>query len=254
MNTKELTGQINYQSKERLILNEVLLNGDKGYLRKRVWVGRTKADEMEKPQEVELGQTANVIFLKIRRKLVERGGKGEIARASGEHNTVNDAITIYENREEVFNGPAKEARKRYEGLRTVQIIYALLSMPVSEPELVRVTVKGASLGSDSKAEGVFDFYQYLGSFGDDPICDFVTKLGVVQEHGMKDYYAMTFERGEKVPERLRPLVMEKLQLVHDYAMKYDAGKIETVKEVEARESGDVIAYPDDEPNPEDIPF
>ncbi|GAO38358.1 hypothetical protein SCH01S_14_00220 [Sphingomonas changbaiensis NBRC 104936] len=254
MNTKELTGQTNYQSKERLVLNEVLLNGDKGYLRKRVWVGRTKADEMEKPAEIELGKTANVIFLKIRRKLVERGGKGEIVRASGEHNTVNDIITIYENREEVFTGPAKEARKLYPQLRTVQIVYALLATPSTEPELVRITVKGASLGSDAKPEGVFDFYQYLGSFGDDAICDWITKLGVVEENGMKTYFAMTFQRGERVPERLTDLVLEKLQFVHDYAMKYDAGKIETVKEAEQRQDEPAIEYPSDEPDPNDIPF
>lgn len=253
MNTKELTGQSNYQSRDRLVLNEVLLNGDKGYLRKRIWVGRTR-DQQEKPEEIDLGKETKVIFLKIRRKLVERGRDGSITRSSGEHNTVNDTVTIYESKEQVYTGNAREARKKFEGLRTVQIVYALLSQAKSEPELVRVLVKGASLGSDSKPEGVLDFYQYLGSFGEDAICDFITKLGVVQEHGMKDYYAMTFSRGDLVPESLREFVLEKLQFVHDYTSKSDAGKIDIVKESVAEEEVDEIKYPEEEINPEDIPF
>lgn len=255
MNTKELTGQGNYQSRERLVLNEVLLNGDKGYLRKRVWVGRTREEETEKPKEIELGENAKVIFLKIRRKLVERGNKGEIVRSSGEHNTLNDTITIYESKEPVFTGAAREARKRYEGLRTVQIVYALLAQGNgNEPELVRVVVKGASLGSDAKPEGVLDFYQYLTSFGDELICDYITNLGVVEEHGMKTYFAMTFDRGERTPSHLHEAIIERLQFVHDYCTKYDSGKIETVLEAEKRGDEPVIEYPEDDINPEETPF
>lgn len=237
---KEMTGQANLQSTPRLILNEVLINGDPevGSYRKRLWVGKGDG----KPVDEDLGAKIATVFLKIRRKLVERGRDGQIIRSSNEHNTVNDSITLYEDNKEIFKGSARDARAQFEGLRTVQVVYALLLTGVPEPELVRITIKGASLGSEAKPKEVMSFYDYISMFETEPIINYVTNLGVVKEIGRKPYYAMTFEQGKKVESNM-PLVLEKLQAVHDYTSKYDKGEVPSVTKIE-----------EEEIRAEDIPF
>src|SRR6266576_3229232 len=75
------------------LLNEVSLNGDGstdevepgkfvrkgGYFRKRVLTGNRNRNE--KPKEENLGAPVKIVFLRKRRKLVERGGTdGQILR------------------------------------------------------------------------------------------------------------------------------------------------------------------------------
>src|SRR4051812_31044401 len=81
-----------------LELNEVSLNGDGGatqdsagnwkpnggYFRKRILVGKPKD---QKPEEIDLGANIDVVFLKVRRRLVERGDSGKIVRSTVEHNS-----------------------------------------------------------------------------------------------------------------------------------------------------------------------
>lgn len=245
---KALSGQGSYQSAPRLVLNEVLINGDEGYIRKRIWVGRTKEQENEKPEEIKLGDTAEIIFLKVRRRLVQRGKKGDIERSTGEHNTVHDTVSLYEGGKEVMTGVAKEVREKYPELRTTQVIYGLLLENPEAPELVRLTIKGASLGSENKPEGVMDFYQYISSFGDESVTQYVTKLGVIQESGMKTYFALTYNRGEKLSEKLQEIADARLLEVHEHLTKADKSRGKEVKEVpqgvDTEESID----------PESIPF
>src|SRR4051812_43355251 len=89
----EMSGEAAYRSPRGLELNEILINGDGdivensdgtytkkgGYFRKRILVGRKNNDE--KPEEVNLGGEVSIIFLKIRRRLVERGDKGVMVRS-----------------------------------------------------------------------------------------------------------------------------------------------------------------------------
>lgn len=246
-----MTGQSSVQGSPKLVLNEVLINGDPdaGFYRKRLWVDKGEG----KPEEEDLGKNLNVIFLKIRRKLVERSKKGEIVRTTNEHNTVQDTVTVYEEGKEVFSGNAKEARTRFEGMRTVQVVYALLIHPTKEPELVRLTVKGASLGSEAKAKETMDFYQYVSTFENEPILNYITQLGVVREEGVKPYYCMTFARGPKV-EKLLPAAMEKLQEVHTYTEKTAKAAPVPAAAVPAMDDFAEYEATTDEPNPGDIPF
>jgi hypothetical protein len=246
MNIKEMTGEANYTSAPRMVLNEVLLNGAEGHWRKRIWVN--KADDA-KPEEEKLGDKVQVVFLKIRRKLVERGRDGNIARTSNEHNTVNDTITIFEEGKEVYKGNAKQAREAYPALRTVQVIYALL-LGGKEPELVRLTLKGASLGSENRPKEYPDFYQYIGSFGENSIVEFVTELGVLSEKGKMSYYSATYTKGATVASEM---VQEPLLKVHTYTTQADNLR---AKNTPAKEeiADDAIQYPEEDINPEDIPF
>src|SRR3954468_10285871 len=97
------SGESAMRGSRPLELNEVSLNGDGsakeitpgnwqrqgGYFRKRILIGNPKD---QKPQEINLGGTINVVFLKVRRRLVERAKKGEIVRSIGEHNSPKEAV------------------------------------------------------------------------------------------------------------------------------------------------------------------
>lgn len=223
----EMTGQSNYQSAPRLVVNEVLINGDGdieqrdgqyvhkgGYFRKRIWVGKP---EDAKPEDVRLGENVDVIFLKVRRKLVQRSNEGGIVRSTNEHNSADDVVSVFEEGKKVFTGSARKARETYDGLRTIQVVYALFVDGTKEPELVRVTIKGASLGSDSRDKKYPNFYEYLGSFGKEALCQYVTRLGVVLEEGKKKYYTVTFTKGERVAgDMLEMFVIPQLTNVHEH--------------------------------------
>jgi hypothetical protein len=253
-------------------LNEVLLNGDDrdgGFFRKRVLVGHTdkntKPEEValtRKPEEGETPSACQVVFLKVRRKLVERGKKGEIVRSTNEHNHKGDVVTLYESatRNKV-TGIASDLRERYEGLRTVQIVYALLLTGEKQPELVRIVIKGASLGSEAKAESVTSFYQYLGSFqGEDHFYNFKTLLQPVTEHGTKSYYAIDFQRGERLSSESQQVAFDTMRQVHENCLAVDEARAERIAKADVpeeepeEEQPEQADYPTGDINPDDIPF
>src|SRR5947209_1702302 len=93
----EAAGETHWRRVAPLELNEVSLNGDAeaeeidgklvrkgGYFRKRILAGNRNRNE--KPTEENLGAPIKIVFLRKRRKLVERGEKGKILRATNEHN------------------------------------------------------------------------------------------------------------------------------------------------------------------------
>jgi hypothetical protein len=269
------SGEAHYGGTRALELNEVTINGDGdavevngklerkgGYFRKRILVGKPRD---EKPEEVRIGTTATVVFLKVRRKLVERGEKGKIVRSTSEHNHKGDVVTLYRENEKPITGIASDLRDQYPGLRTVQIVYALLCEGTGEPELVKLIVRGSSLGSEAKAESTTDFYKYLGSFGKgadgekEHFYQYKTVLRPVLEQGAKSYFAIHFERGERLSEKSYEYAMAKLREVHEKCVEIDEARAKRVansdvvpeheveQELEEGEAKDDI-------NPDDIPF
>ena len=270
-----MSGEAGYRGARGLELNEVSLNGDGdmtktatgyepkgGYFRKKILIGKPKD---EKPEEVKLGNSITVVFLKIRRKLIERGKDGEVLRSTNEHNSKDEAVTLYEGSGKTgkrIPGIASDLREKYEGLRTVQIVYALLCEGTTTPELVRLIVKGASLGSDAKADDVTDFYSYLGSFrGEEHVWQFKTVLAAVREEGRKSYYAIDFKRGERLSETSLDLAVSTLKGVHAKCQEIDAARaakivkqdVATDAVEEEREEGG-IEYPEGDIDPASIPF
>ena len=265
----ELSGESTYRAPRSLEINEVSLNGDAdvkeiapgkferkgGYFRKRLLAGRTNRDE--KPEEVNLGKSISVVFLKIRRRLVERADKGEIIRSTSEHNSKTDAVTLYDSRtKQSVRGVAEDLRKVHEGLRTVQIVYALLLDGTKEPELVRITIKGASLGSEAKAEGVPTFYQYISSFPREAhMWEYVTELSAIVEEGAKSYFAINFQQGEKLDPETLALAEAKLREVAQNCRDVDearaakivqGAKVEIATAQESDEESDAPASTDDD--------
>ncbi len=272
----ELSGESAYRSPRRLELNEVSLNGDAdvtetapgkfdrkgGFFRKRILAGRTNRDL--KPEEIDLGASVRLVFLKMRRKLVERADKGEIIRSTIEHNTKKDAVTLYDSRtNQSVRGIAEDLRALHQGLRTVQIVYALLLTETAEPELVRLTVKGASLGSEAKLSDVMDFYTYIASLPrNEHMWQYETILEPVLEQGRKSYYAINFKVGEKLNLETLALAESTLKEVALNCREVDEARarkivqsapVEIVQDTR-QEEGSKVEYPDVEIDPDSIPF
>lgn len=233
----EMSGETSYRGKQALLLNEVSLNGDGavkevepgkferkgGFFRKRLLIDKARD---ERPEEINLGNRVEVVFLKIRRKLVERGNKdGEIIRSTNEHTHKGEAVMLFDSRTNTKTfGVAADLRERHEGLRTVQIVYALL-LQDGKQELVRLVVKGASLGSEAKADGVMDFYRYIGSFGkDEHFYEYKTVLTPILEEGKQPYFAINFERGERLSEKAMEFTVMRMKEVHQNCVEVDAAR------------------------------
>lgn len=231
------SGESTYRAPRPLELNEILINGDAdveeiepgkftrkgGYLRKRILVGKTRD---EKPLEEKLGDNINVIFLKIRRKLVERSQGGQVVRSTNEHTSTGEIVDLYDENGLVRSGSAKAIREAHPGLRTIQIVYALLVHdPAAEPELVRITIKGASLGSEAKDAKAVAFYKYISSYGkDEHFWEYVTNISTILEKGQKSYFCMNFARGARLDDKSLALALEKMKEVHLKCVEIDTAR------------------------------
>ncbi len=230
------SGESTYRAPRALELNELLINGDAeveevspgqfirrgGHFRKRLLVGKGRD---QKPEEVKLGDRVQVIFLKVRRKLVQRGDLGKILYSTSEHNSATDVVDLFGENGYIETNSAKALRERYPGLRTIQIVYALFLDGAKEPELVRITIKGASLGSDAKTPDASSFYQYLSSYAkEEHWWEYVTELSAILEKGQKSYYCMDFARGQKLDERFQQLALEKMKEVHYRIVEIDEAR------------------------------
>lgn len=281
------SGEATYRAPRPLELNEILINGDAeaeevvengvtklvrrgGYFRKRLLINKARD---QKPEEMKLGERVQVVFLKVRRKLVERSQGGKIVLSTNEHNTATDVVDVYgEDGKLIESGSAKAIRERYTGLRTIQIVYGLLIQGTNEPELVRITIKGASLGSDAKTPDANSFYQYLSRFSkDEHWWEYVTELSAVLEKGAKAYFCMDFTKGAKLDERYLKHALEKMKEVHTRIVEIDESRrakraansdrqttaedpVDTPAHDPALDEGAGVDAPKDDINPDDIPF
>jgi len=219
----------------------------------------------ERPETVKLGESINVVMLKVRRRLEERSGETVVLRTS-EHNTKHDFVELFDdNNKLVDSGTAEDIRTRHSGLHTIQIVYSLLLERGKEPELVKLNIKGSSLGSQVKDPSVKTFYDHVGSFTKDSegnkehLRQFVSILELVKEQGKKDYFTMTFNRGNKLDEETQKIADMSLREVHEKLTEQDM-TVNARAKAPAQTSNPhelqvpSIEYPEDDINPEDIPF
>jgi hypothetical protein len=89
----------------------------------------------------------------------------------------------------------------------------------------------------------------------------LTRLVPVQEEGAKTYYAIDFQRGEKLNEEQQKLVVENIETVYENVKQVDDyyGNVseEDIKKEESKEKTEDVVdldYPEEEINPDDIPF
>ena len=272
-----LTGQASFNRSPEYKVDEIHIQGDaskhKFY---KIDTGHFKVKHTSGEQDKEkgylitdAGTELDVIFLKIRRVLSEYKKAPQTSLRTNEHNTKDDIVTLYGADGGPKVGLASALREAYQGLRTQQIVYVFVP---SMKKICKLVVKGSSLGSEAKAEGVLGFYDYLSTFSKDKahVHEHFTKLKAVAEG---DYYTISFERGEKLDDARIAKIEDLVREVHAsttavdeyYKLKHakvlpPTGTTSVVKDLptiqtdgsENQNTG--VDYPEEEINPEDIPF
>ncbi len=269
----QMSGEENFNQSPKLPLNAIRVNGKKGkILLVKLLEPKEKTAKGDRHPEGDLGESAELVFLKIRRKLQEKRTKDPQPgdprlMSTNEHNSKDETVLLYKDKG-VEYGNTDTLKERYPALRTQQIVYAIWN-----GQLVRLGVKGSALGSKAKAKDVEDFYSYVSSFDKNPdardgvkdhFYDFITKIKVVEEVGeLGEYYTLTFERGRALTDEEYADAKEKMTEVFQYTNQSDAfykSKIDLLKsgvKIEVAKKDPVVptnAYPDEDINPDDIPF
>jgi len=261
-----LSGEDQTGGAPSLVLNQIRLNGKKGiFVFEHVKDGLVEDTDGKKSYaKTPLGEEIDVVFLKIRRKLVQFR-KDEKPLSTSEHSHPSNKVTLWGN-DKIEYGMAATIREKYPMLRTQQVIYGLY-----KGELVRIILKGASLGSDSKAKANHSFYSYIASFkkgADEHFYEYLTKLKVVEEtSSLGSYSCATFIKGAKLNERQQEVADTALKTAADYCEEsdaYNASKAQTpidsvIDEIPYPEEMKHVVpaseeYPEEEINADDIPF
>lgn len=259
----EMSGESS--SAPRLVLNEIQFNGKKNlfyYVNKKK--GLVETPKGKRYEQESLGESVSVVFLRIRRRL-RQYRKDEKPLVTNEHNTKSDMLTLFGDTQ-IIKGSNDALKERYPNLRTNQTVYCLFSREGFDDEIVRLNVKGSSLGSKSKAKDVHTFYSYVSSFkdggADDHFYDFITELyGVEESSDLGEYYSMSFRKGLELTQDLKEKVVEMMIPIYTFIKQsdlfYETKKIADLQKASDKVVEDeevVIEYPEDEINPEDIPF
>lgn len=276
-NYADKTGQAAMQKAPQLRLPTIQLQGadpkrdspaDKAGVRAGEFkVVHTEADigkDEQYPVE-KLGTSLDVIILKIRRKLSwyrKEGGKASIVQTN-EHNTKFDGVMLYGLDGGTKMGRADDIRKEVPQLRTQQILYVYVPSKVAGTAgiVARLVVKGSSLGSQTKADNVTGFYDYLGKVNESKkhIHTIFTKISGVAE---SDYFTIDFQQGAALTDAQVKKVETQIDEVHDFTTSSDsfykeriASQLPVPASVETElpviESEE---YPQEEISPDDIPF
>lgn len=247
-----LSGETEYKNKSvRMSFDELKLNKEGDFLLTK-YTQQKDGDGLF-PQENK-GEQADIIVLKLRRRMVEFNMAGGFERGSNEYNTAAQEVVLSTGE----RGTEKELKKTFPNMKVQIIIYALL-----DGEVVKIPVSGSSLYTDDP-EKPMRLYNYLQSFNDgEHVFEYITHMTVSSEEydtgkEKKLYYAIGFRRGEKLPQALFENAGNKLtDLVgdlDDFDKKYGASfPMKKEKEDQMKK----VEYPEAEDEgirPEDIPF
>jgi hypothetical protein len=267
-----LTGQDSFKRAPQYKVDEIHVQGDvskhKFY---KIDAGHFKmkhtseeADKEKGYNITDLGTSLPVVFLKIRRVLSEYKKAPQTSLRTNEHNTSSDLVTLYGADGGAKVGLASDLRQAYQGLRTQQVVYVFVP---SLKKVCKLIVKGSSLGSEAKADGVMGFYDYLSSFNknNERVHEHFTNLKAIAEG---DYFTISFEKGAKLSDeqitKIETLVKEvhaEVSAVDEYykekhstfAKKGEVKDLPTIQTEEA-DVPDAIEYPEEDIDPESIPF
>lgn len=198
----------------------------------------------------ELGERIELVWLKVRRQLIESNDDG-LVRQTNEHNTKNDVVTIKhwtgQGNETMVANTINGNTGRYPKMKVRQIIYAL---NLEDGKVYRLISKGMSNSMKDKPEEAVLFFDYIFGMGKDE--HFYSMTNVMESKEIKTkvglkYYSH-FTRGRALTEAEMELVKEKMKEVHDAVSAYDSSLSKVISEphVDAGDADDV--------NIDDIPF
>ncbi len=257
-----MSGETAFKRPRLLTLDELSMNGNEG----KFYITRftKEKDASGKYLKEELGTTPlAMVFMKIRRKLTEFDGDG-IVRSTIEHSTPNDQVTLFEARTNTMRkGIARDFREEHEKMRTVQVVYCYNP---DDGSVYKLNIKGMSLGSKEQPKGELSFYEYLSSYAEnDHVYEYLTQIiPCTRKSKMGQKYAMRFERGEKLNLEAFNKMGDELKRVYDNITLVDGYYKESAEakinkdsrreKVGNSEDVDTIEYPEDDINPDDIPF
>lgn len=234
-----MSGERPFENSPRLTLDEISIAGHRktgGMFRiTKKTLPKDRDTGFYETEETEKEQTLSVIFLKIRRQLVEKkkevrkdgGDSFPTIRVTSEHTSKLDVVSVYDVLAKKFEYcTAEEAREKYPQLRTVQVVYVRY-----KGRIYRLLAKGTALGSqawdkvskEEKDKLGMSFYEYLSSFAsDEHVYEYFTTLRPVFEEGANDYWTIRFSRGEKLNEEQMMVVAQNIRELHAFTEQHDA--------------------------------
>jgi hypothetical protein len=265
MDNKELanlTGQSRGENEVKAFkLNEVKMSGNDGKFSLREILGQ-KGEDGKYPVQ-ELGNVFKGVILKMRWRLTRyeetKGAKGDpisITYMTSEFDDKNtDTVILFNNGEK---GIAADLKAKHQ-LGSQRVLYVFVP---GLKQTVRLIVKASALTAENNPdrdkegkaiEKALGLFEYIDGFNDSGtfLHEFVTEFkGVYREdpkNPRKSYWAMTFLRGAEVQAENKPRVVEMIKEVHE---KIGLG----APAVAAVVDEDRIDYPQEDINPDDIPF
>ena len=241
---EKYSGEEYYRRQPRLDLAYIKLDGNKGVFMK----SKKVEDEYVKEN---IGESIEGVILRVRRRLTSYDDASNSFDSTSEHNTPKDVVALFHENIKIDEGVASVLREKYKTLRTEQILYVYML-----GEVCKLSVKGASLGSKNKPEDAVSFYDYLASFPkEEHVWQFRTRfVPVAEKKGAKEYFAISFEKGEKLQEEELGGIGLEMKKLHDYfesSVKYSGTK-EEIKSVEVEKKLEE-EIPVDESHKSDLP-
>lgn len=213
-----------------------------------------------------LGKDIEVVILKIRRKLSwyrKLGGKEDVI-STNEHNTLYDTVTLFGLEGGSRVGKASDFRKEFEKLKTQQVLYVYVP---KIKRICRLIIKGSQLGSQTAVEGKVAFYEYLAKVNEAKVHvhAIMTRISSMPED---DYFTCTFSMGQPLtPTKLKQSeawvdeVHEKVSVVdawykarQDREVPPTAAAKDDLPVIDAGDDEVPVDYPQEDINPDDIPF
>lgn len=204
----KMTGQTNGDNVVAYKLNEIRMSGNDGKFTYLQLLGEKNEDGKYPSQEI--GSSFQGIIIKMRWRMFsyneDATGKADIISTSEYDNKNTDRVYVFGRGDK---GIAAEIKEKYQ-LGSQRVLYVYL--PKGD-EIVRVIVKPSALDGDKNPGGELGLFNYVDSFrtGNDYVHEYLTKFFGVERkdpkgNSRKDYWAMAFERGD----RLRPETIEKV--------------------------------------------
>lgn len=268
-----MSGEATYKTTSLPVYDEIGLNGNDGIFNVK-YKTRAKIKEVddltgttkEVYEKAVLGEKIELVWLKLRRQLIEKTQDG-VVRQTSEHNVKSDYVAIYH-----YNGQATQTgilassingdAGLYPKMKVNQLVYA---MDIATGTIYKVIVKGGSLSMQEKLQNATLFYDYIGSMGKSEHFYTMTNVmtGTPYSTKLGKKYFANFSKGRPLtPEEIEKVTVA-MRDIHAKLTEYDKAKAVPTKVGDTVKAEGVIGagmdlpeidYGDTGVNVDDIPF
>lgn len=160
----------------------------------------TKKEGDSYPQET-LFDPIEVVFLKVRRRLMQGSQSDGVVKYTTEHDTPNDVVTLFiKEGNKRIQGVASELREQYPELKTEEIVYVRW-----KGEVCKLSAKGLSLNPEAG-----NFFGYISEH-----TDFYKYKTIVTVKKGEEYWHMAFQKGSNLTDEQVAEVLEQLKSIHE---------------------------------------